>query len=176
MGERRGRQCGRRRRHADSIGAGFSRGVQEVDGVHAIAAAALGVVQHVVEDGQAAEVIVFADLVRLGLGQLGHRKAAYRRGQARSLLRFRLQRRIDDLRASSQHNAAGLRIAAVAGVASGVEEVRSVAVVQNCRAAIVAAIGVGLGEGEAAAGVERRYGAEEILAHRVGSVHSIGGV
>ena len=57
-------------------------------------------------------------------------------------------REIDELRAGAEDDAVGLRIRAIAGVAGGVEETVAIAVVQDRGAAVVAAIGVGLGEGE----------------------------
>ena len=80
-----------RRRQPDAIGvvADGQRGIDPVDGVDAVAAAALGVVEHVVEDRQAAEVGVFADLVLL-VAELRDVEAGHRRREAGTLRDFRL--------------------------------------------------------------------------------------
>src|SRR6202041_3204118 len=119
--------------------------IDKVDGVVAIAAAALGVIDDVVIDGQAAEVIVLADFVgresKLGDGEAGERGGR----DGRSLICFGLVRRADQLRTGAQVHIQRLGIAAVAGVASGVIKIGAVSVVEDCRATIVATVGIGLG-------------------------------
>ena len=110
---------------ADAVRAGGAGGVEEVHGVDAVAAAALGVVQHVVVERQAAEVVVLADLVRL-VAQLGDVEAADRGGLARRLVRLGQVGRGDDLRARAEDDAGRLRVGAVARVARRVVVVLAV--------------------------------------------------
>ena len=82
----------------------------------AVAAAALGQVDNVVEHGKAVEIGVLADFVDL-LSELGHVEAADRRRQAR--IRLPGERYMGarcDLRAGAEDDAVRLRVAAVTGV------------------------------------------------------------
>jgi hypothetical protein len=88
------------------------RCVDEVDGVDAVAATALGVIEDVVEDGHAAEVVIFADLVGL-LAELGDGEAGDRSGRAWILLGLSLAGKVDKLRTCAEHDAIGLRICTV---------------------------------------------------------------
>ena len=92
VGDRRGRQRRQRSRNTDAVRAGERRAggiearrVDEVDGIDAVAAAALGHIDDVVEDGEAAEVCVLADLVRLQT-ELGDAEASDRCRIARGLV------------------------------------------------------------------------------------------
>ena len=71
VGERRGWEGCAGDGKSNAVGACRASGVEEVDGVHSVAAAALGEVEDVVEYGDAAEVIVFADFVSL-VAELGN--------------------------------------------------------------------------------------------------------
>jgi hypothetical protein len=160
---------------AYALGAGGAGGVDEVDGVDAVAAAALGEVDDVVEDGQAAEVIVFADLVGF-VAEFGDGEAGERGGSGWGLEAFRRGGGVDELRAGAEDDAVGLRIAAVACVAGGVEEVCTVAVVQDGGATVDTALSVGLGEGELAVAIDGGYGAVEVRADGVGGINDAGRV
>ena len=99
--------------------------IDEVDRVDAIAAASLRVIEHVVEDRQAAEVGVFPDFVRR-VAQLRNVEASDRRGRSGRLRDQRLDLRRQDLRAGSDDDAVRLGIAAVAGVAGRIDQIRPV--------------------------------------------------
>ncbi len=84
------------------------------------------------------------------------------------MLPFRKIGRSDDLRACSEHNAAGLRIGAVSCVAGSVEEVRPVGVIPDGGPAIIAAVGVGFGELEVAVTINLCDRAIGVLANWIG--------
>src|SRR6202020_786264 len=111
-----GRQLRPRDRKADAVRARGAGGVEEVDGVDAVAAAALGVVEHVVVQREAAEVVVLADLVRF-VAELGDVEAADRGGLTGRLVRLGQVGRGDDLGARAEDDAGRLRVGAVARVA-----------------------------------------------------------
>ena len=156
--ERRGGQLCAGRGQANAVGAGGAGGVDEVDGVDPVTAGALGVVENVVEDGHAAEVVVLAHLVSL-VAKLGDGEAGQGRGRAGRLIDLKLIHWADELRARAENDARRLGIAAVAGVARGVVNVVAEGVLQDGGTSVVAAIGVGLSEAEIAQGVYARYGA-----------------
>jgi hypothetical protein len=66
------------------LGAGGPGGVEEIDGVDTVAAAALGEIQDIVVNGQGVEVGVLADLVGR-VAELGDVEAADRGGRAGGL-------------------------------------------------------------------------------------------
>ena len=70
---------------ANTFRAGGAGCIDEVDRVYTVAAAALGVIEDVVEDSHATEIIVFTDLVRL-IPKLGHKKLATGVGRLRGLV------------------------------------------------------------------------------------------
>ena len=124
-----------------------SRSFDEVDRVHAIASAALGVIHDVVKYCQAAKIIVFTDLVRAA-AQFSDRKACQRSGRSWRLHILRRVERRDPLCSGAKYHAFWLRVGSIAGVTGGEENVVAIAVVQKCCTAVVAAIRVGLGESE----------------------------
>jgi len=156
-------------RNANTLGAGGAGGVDEVDGVDAVAATAFGEVDDVVEDGEAAEVVVLAHFVGL-VAEEGDGKATERSGCGGGLEALKCGGGVDELSASSEDDAVGLGVGAVACVTSCVEEVGSVGVVEDRGAAVVAAVGVGLGEGELTVAVDGGDGAEEVDADGVGGI------
>jgi len=159
--------------NANTLRAGGARGVDEIDGIDAVAATAFGEVDDIVEDGQAAEVVVLADLIGL-VAEEGDGEAAKRSGCTGSLEALRCGGGVDELRSGAEDDAVGLRVCAVACVASRVEEVGSVGVVEDRGAAVVAAVGVGFGEGELAVAVDGGDGAEEVDADGVGGIDDAG--
>ena len=170
-----GRQRRAGDRQPDAVRAGRPGRVEEVHGVDAVTAAALGVVEHVVVERQAAEVVVLADLVRL-VAELGDVERADGGGLARRLGRLGQAGRADDLGARAEHHAGRLRVGAVARVARGVDVVLAVDLRLDRGAAVVAAVGVGLGEGPLAVGGQRRHGPVVGGGDRVGRVDDAGGV
>ena len=108
------------------------------------------------------------------IAELGNVEAGNRcRHTGWSLRNFGLHQRGYDLRAGADDDAIGLRIAAVAGVARGIEEVGAVAVVQDGGAAVVAAVGVGLGEVQLAIHVDLRHRAIVADAYRIGGIDDL---
>ncbi len=171
---RDGKRCANRR-DAYALGTSCAGGVDEVDGVDAVRTRAFGEVDDVVEDGHAAEVVVFAYFVGF-VAEEGDGEAGERRGRAGRLEAFRSGGGVDELCTGTEDDAVGLRVRAIACIAGGVEEVRSVGVVEDGGAAVVAAVGVGFCEGEVARGVDGGYSAEEVDADGIGGVDCAGGV
>ena len=174
-GERGGGERGASYGETYALGAGGAGGVDEVDGVDAVAAAALGEIDDVVEDGEAAEVVVLADFVRL-VTELGDAEAGEGCWCGGVLGAFGCGVGNDELGSGSEDDAVGLGVAAVACVAGGVDEVRAVGVVEDGGAAVVSAVGVGLGEGEVSEAVHGGYCAEEVLTNGIGGIGSENGV
>ncbi len=162
-------------RNAYTLRAGGAGGVDEVDRVDTVAAAAFGEIDDVVEDGEAAEVVVLADLVGL-VAEEGDGEAAEWCGCGGSLEALWRGGGVDELRSGTEDHAVGLGVGTVACVAGGVEEVGAVGVVEDGGAAVVATVGIGLGEGEVAVGVDGTDGAEEVDADRIGRVDCAGSV
>jgi hypothetical protein len=149
---RRGWQRSRGRGQAYSYGArmriaiaiGSARGIDEIDGVHAVAAAAFGCIYNVVEDREAPEVGVLADLVCL-VPQLRNVETSDRCRKARVHLRVeRLVRVSQDLRSGTHDDASRLWVATIAGIAGRVEHAG--VAVQDRGAPVVAAVRIGFGE------------------------------
>ena len=76
----------------------------------------------------------------------------------------------EDLRAGADNDPVRLRIAAVAGIAGGIENIRAPRIVQDRRAAVVAAVGVGFCEAEFSLLIDLGDRAEIILADRIGRI------
>jgi hypothetical protein len=174
-GERRDWKGCANRRDAYALRASGAGRVNEVNGVNTIATASLGEVDDVVEDGQAAKVVVLADLVGF-VTELGDGNAGERRGRFGCLEAFGSGRRLDELCACAQNNAVRLRVRAITCVACGVEEVLAITVVEDCGAAVIATIGVGLGEGELAIAADGGNSAVEVDADRIGGIDRARGI
>src|SRR5262249_39155148 len=158
-----------RLREARAIRAGCAGGVDEVDGVDTVTAAAFGVVDDVIEDRQATEVGILAHLVRL-VAELGDAEAADRSWLPRRLQLLGRELRGHDLCSSPSNNAVGLRVGAVPSVARGVDDIVTIGVVQYRGPAVVAAVGVGQRVVEAAPLVDGRDNAIVAPGHRVSRV------
>src|ERR1700733_3634317 len=85
-------------------------------------------------------------------------------------------RRLDELCTCAQNNAVRLRVRAITCVACGVEEVLAITVVEDCGAAVIATIGVGLGEGELAIAADGGNSAVEVDADRIGGIDRARGI
>ena len=108
--DRRRRKGGRRSRHANAVRAGRSGGVDKIDRIDAVTTASLGQGDDVVEDRQAPEIGVLADLVCLQ-PQLRDAEAADGRRLARVLRSERYAFRSHDLRARAEDDSVRLGIA-----------------------------------------------------------------
>ena len=120
-----------------------------IDGVDAIAAAALGDVESVIEDGEATEVGVFARLVGAELQTPDHLDVRWERRRYTGVEQLGA-RRIDQVDPSLGDR--DLLLGEVARVVVADHVVEAVAALDG-RAAIIAAIGVARGDAEMAVGV-----------------------
>ena len=150
---RRGQGCiGWRETGAIVVVADRSGWVHEVDAVNTVAATSFGEIQDVIEDGQASEVGVFANLV-LRITKLGDVETTNRRRQSGLLCDLGLGLRRHDLGAGSDDDAIGSRVAAVPGIPCCVEQRFPSRIVQDRSTAIVSAISVGFCEAELSMGI-----------------------
>ena len=108
----------------DAVGAGCASGVDEVDGVDAVAAAALGVSRRtLLKMVRPRKLSSLPTLSALSPSWVTE-KLATGVGVPGSWWASGAVRGIDELRACAEDDAVGLRVRAVAGVAGGVEDVR----------------------------------------------------
>jgi hypothetical protein len=135
--------------------------VEKVDGVDAIASASFGIIENVVEDGEAAEVVILADLVCF-VSEFRDIETSNRCRCGRILRALRLIRWTDDLSSRSEDDAVGLRIAAVSRIARRVEKVCAMTVIPDDGTSVISTIGVSFCELELSVGVDLRLGTVDI--------------
>ena len=136
-------------RSAGGTGGQGAGGARLIDGVDAVAAAALGDVERVVEDGEAAEVGVLARLVGAEFQTADHVDVGRKRRRLPRVEQFGARGigQVDPV-LGGRH----LLLGEVAGVVVAHHVIEAVAALDG-RATVVAAVGVAVGDAEMAVGI-----------------------
>src|SRR5579872_963883 len=168
VGDPRVRQRGAWLRKTDARGgAGLAGSIDEVNGVDAVTAAALGEIDDVVENRQPPEVGVFADLIR-SVAELSDIEAPDRGWKSRGLKRLWLEQRRDDLSTRSENDTGRLSSAPITGVPCRIKHV--LLAIEDGRTPVIAAVRVGFREVELPEGIELRDGAVNRLRYRISRI------